>query len=88
MRDLNSPHLHGKQIYYHYTNGARLDTLDNFLLSKMAEIYLLHVSIVADPEGFEPSPAGSVPLTDLESAVVAVQLRVYRENRVVSRHNP
>lgn len=33
--------------------------------------------LLADPEGFEPSPAGSVPLTDLESAVVAVQLRVY-----------
>lgn len=36
------------------------------------------INLMADPEGFEPSPAGSVPLTDLESAVVAVQLRVYK----------
>ena len=50
--------------------------LDTFYIPQIYKKFAVCVD-KADPEGFEPSPAGSVPLTDLESAVVAVQLRVY-----------
>ena len=45
-------------------------------MSDQSLCFLLQV--MAAPEGFEPSPAGSTPLTDLESAVVAIQLRGYK----------
>lgn len=37
-------------------------------MSDQSLCFLLQVMVT--PEGFEPSPAGSTPLTDLESAVV------------------